>query len=61
MAHFLLEDRPPREDPQLLRSIGPAGDTWGNWRRDFLFGGCFNAAANHLDPDIVNWARVQVR
>ena len=27
----------------------------------FFFGGFFNVAANHPDPDIVNWALVQVR
>jgi Cytochrome C oxidase, cbb3-type, subunit III len=27
----------------------------------FFFGGFFNVAANHPDPDIVNWALIQVR
>ena len=36
----------------ILGSVGMAA---------FFFGGFFNVAANHPDPDIVNWALVQVR
>ena len=39
----------------LLAILGGVGAT------TFFFGGFFNVAANHPDPDIVNWALVQVR
>jgi len=39
----------------LLAILGGAGAA------TFFFGGFFNVAANHPDPNIVNWALVQVR
>jgi len=38
----------------LLAILGGIGAT------TFFFGGFFNVAANHPDPDIVNWALVTV-
>jgi cytochrome c553 len=45
----------------LLALIGLLAIVGGIGTATFFFGGFFNVAANHPDPNIVNWALVQVR
>jgi mono/diheme cytochrome c family protein len=46
---------------KLLALIGLLAILGGLGTATFFFGGFFNVAANNPDPDIVNWALVQVR
>jgi mono/diheme cytochrome c family protein len=46
---------------KLLALIGLLAILGGLSTATFFFGGFFNVAANNPDPDIVNWALVQVR
>jgi hypothetical protein len=46
---------------KLLRLIGLLAIFVGIGAVVFFFGGYFNVAADHPDPDIVNWALIQVR
>jgi hypothetical protein len=45
----------------FLALIGTLAMLGGVGIATFFFGGFFNVAANHPDPDIVNWTLVQVR
>ena len=44
-----------------LALIGLLAILGGVGAATFFFGGFFNVAANHPDPNIINWALVQVR
>jgi mono/diheme cytochrome c family protein len=45
----------------VLAIIGTLAILGGIGAAIFFFGGFFNVAADHPDPDVVNWAIVQVR
>jgi mono/diheme cytochrome c family protein len=45
----------------FLALIGLLAILGGIGAATFFFGGFFSVAANHPDPDIVNWALIQVR
>jgi mono/diheme cytochrome c family protein len=46
---------------KVLGLIGLLASLVGIGAAIFFFGGFFDVAANHPDPDIVNWALIQVR
>src|ERR1700730_16244249 len=46
---------------KVLGLIGLLASLVGVGAAIFFFGGFFDVAANHPDPDIVNWALIQVR
>jgi mono/diheme cytochrome c family protein len=46
---------------KVLGLIGLLTSLVGIGAAIFFFGGFFDVAANHRDPDIVNWALIQVR
>jgi mono/diheme cytochrome c family protein len=46
---------------KVLALIGLLASLVGIGAAIFFFGGFFDVAANHPDPDIVNWALIQVR
>jgi mono/diheme cytochrome c family protein len=52
---------PPMIAFKVLGLIGLLTSLVGIGAALFFFGGFFDVAANHPDPDIVNWALIQVR
>jgi hypothetical protein len=46
---------------RVLGLIGLLASLVGIGAAIFFFGGFFDVAANHPDPDIVNWALIHVR
>src|ERR1700687_4669307 len=46
---------------KVLGLLGLLASLVGFGAAIFFFGGFFDVAANHPDPDIVNWALIQVR
>jgi hypothetical protein len=51
----------PMQALKFLGMIGLLAILGGIGAAAFFFGGFFNVGANHPDPDVVNWALVQVR
>src|ERR1700693_3656726 len=52
---------PPMRTLKFLAPIGLLAILVGSGAAVFFFGGFFDVAADHPDPDIVNWALIQVR